>query len=54
MLIKLVKLVAIAALAVSAGSATYAQSIKGSISLASQPEELAVNYLTNRIYVALS
>jgi YVTN family beta-propeller protein len=53
MLIKLVKLVAIAALAVSAGSASNAQSVKGAIPLASQPEELAVNYLTNRIYVAL-
>jgi YVTN family beta-propeller protein len=53
MLTKLAKVVATVALAVSAGSATYAQSIKGSISLASQPEELAVNYLTNRIYVAL-
>ena len=53
MLTKLAKIVDIGVLVASAGSASYAQSIKGTITLASQPEELAVNYLTNRIYVAL-
>jgi YVTN family beta-propeller protein len=53
MLTKLAKAVAIAVLAISAGATADAQSIKGIISVASQPEGLAVNYLTNRIYVAL-
>jgi YVTN family beta-propeller protein len=53
MLTKLAKAVAIAVLAISACAIADAQSIKGTIVLASQPQGLAVNYLSNRIYVAL-
>lgn len=53
MLTKLEKVIAIAVLAISAGVTADAQSIKGTITLASLPQGLAVNYLTDRIYVAL-
>jgi YVTN family beta-propeller protein len=47
------KYVAFATLGVSALSAANAQSIKGTINLPGTPEDVAVNYLTNRIYVAI-
>src|SRR5579862_489661 len=53
MLLRYFKSYVIAALAVSACAAAHAQSVKSVISLPSVPEGLAVNYATNRIYVAL-
>ena len=44
---------AIAAIAVSLCAAASAQSIKTTIPLSGLPEGLAVDYFTNRIYVAL-
>ena len=53
MLNKFAKVASIAVLAASAGAAANAQSVKGVITLPSLPEGIGVNYLTNRIYVAL-
>jgi YVTN family beta-propeller protein len=43
----------IAVLAISAGAVVNAQSIKGTITLPGLPEGIGVNFLTNRIYVAV-
>ena len=53
MFLRHIKSHVIAVLAVSACAVAYAQSIKTTISLPSLPEGVAVNYATNRIYVAL-
>jgi YVTN family beta-propeller protein len=53
MLNKLGKVIAIAVLAISAGAVANAQSIKGTIPLPGLPEGIGINYLTNRIYVAI-
>ena len=53
MLNKYVKpVLAVAVLAVSAGAVANAQSVKGTITLKAQPEQLAVDPYNNRIYVA--
>lgn len=53
MFTKFATTVTAAALAIGACSTAYAQSVKGTVTLASEPQGLAVNYLTNLIYVAL-
>jgi YVTN family beta-propeller protein len=53
MLNKLAKVVGIVVLAVSVGAAVNAQSIKGTIALPGLPEGIGVNFITNRIYVAI-
>jgi YVTN family beta-propeller protein len=53
MLNQFAKVAAIAVLAVGANAAAHAQSVKGSITLPSQAQGVAVNYLTNRVYVAV-
>jgi YVTN family beta-propeller protein len=50
---KILKFSLIAAVAVFSGIAAQAQSVKTNITLPSQPAGLAVDYLANRIYVAL-
>ena len=52
MLNKYAKAIALVMLAISAGVTAHAQSVKGSITLPGQPAQAAVNYLTNKIYVA--
>jgi YVTN family beta-propeller protein len=53
MLNKFVKIAAFAALAISAVASAGAQSVKSTITLPVVPEGIGVNFLTNRIYVAL-
>jgi YVTN family beta-propeller protein len=53
MLNKLAKVAATLVLVVSAVVAANAQSIKGIVTLPGLPEGIAVNYLTNRVYVAI-
>ena len=54
MLNKFVKFAAVAVLAVSAGVASEAQSVKGTIALPGLPEGVGVNFITNRVYVAIA
>jgi YVTN family beta-propeller protein len=44
---------AIATVAFSVFATANAQSVKGTINLSGAPEDVAVNYLTNRVYVAI-
>ena len=48
-----VKIAAIGMLAVATGAYVHAQTVKSSIALPGAPEGIAVNYLTDRVYVAI-
>jgi len=53
MLNKLAKMASIVALTISTGGVANAQSVKGTISLPGLPEGIGVNFITNRVYVAI-
>jgi YVTN family beta-propeller protein len=47
------KTLALATVVLSVFAGANAQSVKGTITLSGAPEDIAVNYLTNRVYVAI-